>query len=267
MEIRRRLAKNVASLGTHSTDRDRSEKLENSNALHRRIEGWLTLQRLYAPKTSALRAECEDRDASALPPFQIPLFLPSTSTATLKCYDRRLLRYELQYRVADAEMALKSIRGLLLYKAHMLNSKREYASGTVMMTRSNKLIQEIAGKIDFEVKRYRDTYSALNRLWDVLKTGSMRQLAEVANWQQVLHPHSDVAGVTSLDGAFFGEGDKVLTWIWTVAGTAQDINEVANTGACAIILCYKNGMFTNHVALRIEFCRARARDGRRSVYL
>lgn len=254
----------MAGLGLHSTDRDRSTKVERGNGLHRRIEGWLTLQRLYAPKISLIRAESDDRDTSVLPPYQIPLLLPSSSVAARKCYDRRLLRFEFQFRVAEAETALKTIRGLLLYKAHMLNSKKEYAAGTVMMTRSNTLIQEIAAKIEVEVKHYRSSYSALQSLWEVLKTGSMRQLGDEAQWESVLHPllDSDVVPITSLDGVFLGEGDKMLTWIWTVAGTGQDLNEVAHTGTLAQFSLRYFGLIIDFPALRIEFCRARARAQR-----
>lgn len=229
---RRRLEKDVSGLGAHSTDRERSSKLEKGNSLHRRIDGFLALQRLYSPKASALRAESEERDSSALAPWAIPLLLPSDTKDTLKCYDLRLTRYEFQYRVAQAETSLRSIRNLLLYKAHMLNSKKMYSSGTVAMTRSNVLIQDIANSIAFEVARYRNVYERLGRLWERVQTGSMRKLKSEAQWHRVLHPllDCDLVPPTSLDGGGLGEGDKVLTWIWTVGGTGQDLNEVANDG-------------------------------------
>lgn len=191
------------------------------------------LQRLYAPLTSALRTQMEESDTTALPSWQIPLLLPSHSAATRKCYDRRLVRYEFQFRVAQAETALRTLRSLLLYKSHMLASRKTNVSGTVAITRSSALIQDIANRIGVEVKRYRKAREILHTLWPYIKTGSVRALGDAAGWEEVLHPllDSDIVSITSLDGVNLGEGDKSLSWIWTAAGTGQDMTEVAHNGA------------------------------------
>lgn len=230
--IRRRLAQDAAGLGTHSTDLEQSVTIEAGNSLHRRIKSWLVLQRLYAPLTSALRTQLEEADTSAVPPWQIPLLLPSHSAAARKCYDRRLVRYEFQFRVAQAEMALRALRALLLYKSHMLISRKGNVSGTVAITRSSALIQDIANRVGVEVKRYQKAREILQDLWPYLKTGSIRALGDSAEWEKVIHPlhDSDVVTITSLDGINLGEGDKALSWIWTAAGTGQDMSEVAHNG-------------------------------------
>lgn len=245
-ELQRRTAAEASGLGPHSTDFDRSTVLERGNALYRRIEAWITLQRLYAPKSALLRGASDDRDTSTLSPWSIPLYLPSDSLETMDCYDLRLARYEFQFRIAQAESALKSLRGLLLYQAHMLNSKKAYTSGTTANTRSNSLIQDISDRISIDVEKYKKIRIRLTRLWGKLKLGDLTELKDEANWEHVLLElkPEDVAGVTSMEQLGLGEGDKTLTWIWTVAGTGHDTSEVANT------------------ALRIEFCRARARAQR-----
>ncbi|KAF6764603.1 hypothetical protein DFP72DRAFT_986468 [Ephemerocybe angulata] len=220
--------------------------LERGNALFRRIEAWTTLQRLYAPKSALLRADADDRDSFTLSPWKIPLGLPSDNISTMACYDLRLIRYEFQFRIAQAESTLKSLRGLLLYQAHMLNSKKAYSSGTTANTRSNSVIQEVANRINIDVEKYRKIRIRLTLLWSSLKKGPLTGLEKEAGWEKVLLElkAEDVVGVTSMDQLGLGEGEKSLTWIWTVAGTGHDTSEVANT------------------ALRIEFCRARARAQR-----
>lgn len=222
----------MAGLGAYATDRDQSSALEEGNSLHRRIESWLSLQRLYAPRTSAIRAQSAESDTSTLPPWQIPLLLPSSSADARKCYDLRLIRYEFQFRIAQAETALGSIRSLLLYKSHMLASRKTHVSGTVAITRSSALIQDIANRVTIEVQRYRKVRGNIQDLWAQVKLGSMRALGSGAQWEKALHPllDSDVVSVTSLDGVNLGEGDKALTWIWTAAGTGQDMSDVANNG-------------------------------------
>ncbi|KAF6746229.1 hypothetical protein DFP72DRAFT_823348 [Ephemerocybe angulata] len=253
-EAQRRLQKDAASLTSGSTDLERSTVLERGNALYRRIEGWVALQRLYAPKGARLRDDSEDRDTSVLSPWSISLHLPSDSATTLKCYDRRLVRYEFHFRIAQAETTLKSLRGLLLYQSHMANSKAAYASGTEANTRSNTLLQEISDRIATDVSKYRKCRERLCRLWASLADGPMTDFEAEKNWERILLPleDADVASVTSLQFDGFGEGDRGLTWIWTVAGTGHDLTDIANTGKC----------IPPSGSLRIEFCRTRARAHR-----
>ncbi|KAF6759469.1 hypothetical protein DFP72DRAFT_1063837 [Ephemerocybe angulata] len=245
-ELQHRVEKEAGGLTSGSTDFDRSIVLERGNALYHWVEAWVTLQRLYAPKSALLRVESEDRDVSTLSPWTIPLYLPSDSNNMLACYDRRLIRYEFQFRIAQAESTLKTLRGLLLYQAHMVNSKKAYTSGTIANTRSNVLIQDVADRINIEVEKYKKVRIHLTQLWSSLKKGSLADLKSEADWESVLLElkPEDVAGVTSMEQIGLGEGDKTLTWIWTVAGTGHETSEVVNT------------------ALQIEFCRARARAQR-----
>lgn len=147
-----------------------------------------------------------------------PLFLPSGALARHVVCSRRLVRTEFQLRLAQAQATLNELRGVLLHRSRLLQSKAKYASGTEHMTRSNKLIQDVYARANNLSKKYNHIRGALVVLGSELKE---------TRWADVYLPltDADVKGPTSMDTEMWGEGHKTLTWIWKVQGVGSNMDD------------------------------------------
>ncbi|KAH6899328.1 hypothetical protein BKA70DRAFT_1526994 [Coprinopsis sp. MPI-PUGE-AT-0042] len=234
-ESQRALSDSRSELGPQSTSLQRSKVVERGATLQRKIDQWISLQGSFMPPTMALRQAADKVASSTEGPEQIPLFLPSSLCSNHSKFERRLFVCEQQYRVAQAETALHQLRGYLLLRTHMWKSKQKYGSGHRYMTRSNTLLNDLHIRITRTADRYRHSRVCLSALGQV--TGDM-------SWEKNLKPleRSDVQGLTEEDEG--GEGKKQLKWIWTTPGTTDDQQESTQS------------------ALRIEWCKARARAHR-----
>ncbi|KAF6745177.1 hypothetical protein DFP72DRAFT_769389, partial [Ephemerocybe angulata] len=202
-------------------------------------DAWVQLQNLYMPATAAYRRE--QNETSCLADTSgtlddIRLLLPSEVQGILQ-FDKKLSTYEFKFRVAQAYTTLSDLRGLILTRQHMVNSKKKYASGTAMMTRSNTLIQDLYARIHAQTRKYDDIYSKLQ----VLRAVVPPTVATLADPFTTLTTN-DIAGLKSFDEG--AEGHKRLTWIWNVRGVGETKDQAEDT------------------ALRVEFCRTRARAHR-----
>ncbi|KAF6747228.1 hypothetical protein DFP72DRAFT_992589 [Ephemerocybe angulata] len=235
----RRHSEDMARLAAGSTDLKRSKLLERGNALKRQFDAWVLLQNLYMPATTAHRLNTNElasvSDTSATMD-DVRFLLPSEVHGLLQ-FDKKLSTYEFKYRVAQAYATLSDLRGLILMRQHMLNSKKKYASGTAMMTRSNSLIQDLYARIHAQRRKYDEVYSKLQILAPAVST-------KVATLAEPFIPllDTDIQGLKSFEEG--AEGHKKLTWIWNVRGVGETADQAADT------------------ALRVEFCRARARAHR-----
>ncbi|KAJ3513191.1 hypothetical protein NLJ89_g3086 [Agrocybe chaxingu] len=126
----------------------------------------------------------------------------------------------------------------------MLNSKQRFSRGQRQNTRSQKLLSNVDEKVRASVVKYRHIRLALDSL-----SGPLLE----TRWREILRPleETDVSGLSSMDDSGLSsmddsgsEGWKRLSWIWKVHGTG------ANADECT------------QLALRIEWCKARARAHR-----
>ncbi|KAH9477994.1 hypothetical protein JR316_0010227 [Psilocybe cubensis] len=222
-ELQHRITHDSSKLGLHATSLQQSRILERSNSLRRRIDAWISIQHLYMPVVASIRSR---DDAGATEPVavqDIKLFLPSFNTVTLQC-SHLLLKCEWEYRNAQAEETLTSLRALLLLRSHMYKSKHQHSRGQRMQTRSQKLLSDVQDKINYLVKTYRRIHTALENLSPSLIETS---------WRTVYRPllDEDVAGLTSLDDSG-SEGRKQLSWIWKVQGTGADADACTQAEWC-----------------------------------
>ncbi|KAH6897836.1 hypothetical protein BKA70DRAFT_1375328 [Coprinopsis sp. MPI-PUGE-AT-0042] len=245
-EAQHRLTANRKELGPHSTSLDRSKVVERSASLQRKIDSWISLQNSFMPPTVALRQAADKEASRSDGPEDLPLFLPSSLCTEAAMFDKKLYSCEHEYRIAQAETALHQLRGLLLLRTHMLKSKARYGHGHRHMTRSNTLLADLNIRIMQTANNYRLARSCLLRLTPIVgKDSWMLNLKELND--------SDVRGLTDEDEG--GEGRKKLKWIWTTAGTTDDQEEYAQSDISDTSL-------TLATALRIEWCKARARAHR-----
>lgn len=186
--------------------------------------------------------------------YMIPLWLPS-QFARLKTnvhlIDRRLLELEWKLRTAQAYEALDQLRHHLQIRTHVFKFKDRFVRGQGANTRARDSLSTIQAKIDSDRDMYRAARSALVSLGDALGYSS---------WDHKLPALTDpdVRGISDgEDGQ--SEGKKQLPWIWKVMGVIGKDDGDLHLRDCASgskihVLC----SFSSP-ALRIEWCKSRAR--------
>ncbi|KAF8814361.1 hypothetical protein BYT27DRAFT_7219865 [Phlegmacium glaucopus] len=199
-ELQRRHALDVAKLGEHSTSLQQVKVVERSTSLKRKIDAWIEVQHLYMPAIALLRAHA-DCEGGGRPPAveNIELFLPSAIVGVCVC-EPHLLKYEWQFRYAQAEGSLDDLRGLLLMRSMI-----------------NTLLNRLEARIRRTSMKYRKIQEALVALSVPLLETSWTKVLQVLN-------DSDITGLTSMDDSG-SEGRKRLTWIWNVQGIGADADE------------------------------------------
>ncbi|KAM6490384.1 hypothetical protein JOM56_014148, partial [Amanita muscaria] len=237
-----RLCVDTNSLGQHATDKQRADILERGNRLRRKFDAWCDIQHLYMPGVASLRAK-EDHEGggNSFDTSALELYLPSEIIGKASC-EMNLFEYEWRLRFAQAHDALNTIRRLLILRSRLHRSKERFARGQFHNTRSVVVLNRLNSRIDYSVKQYRTTRIRLQRLAEkLLKVG----------WDQSLRvlQDEDIRPLDEDDGR--SEGRRVLSWIWRIQGTGN-----------ILYINYTSTYARQIVALRIEWCKARARSQR-----
>ncbi|KAH7919505.1 hypothetical protein BV22DRAFT_1108049 [Leucogyrophana mollusca] len=188
----RRLMDERKTLGMHATDHQKARVQQLSNSLQRKIDVWTSIQVLYMPAVSLLRAAAAAKVKEGDEPEkteEIRLWLPSAVGRAVPC-DRRLQDNEWQLRFAQAGDALNDVRryvrleSYLLTKvaARRLSAASKYNDALAAM----KALGTILGKVGWEAT------------FQTLAANDMRSIQDL------------LAGET--------EGTRTLSWIWKTAG-------------------------------------------------
>ncbi|OBZ68735.1 hypothetical protein A0H81_11116 [Grifola frondosa] len=247
-EQQRRLRSDVASLGQHATDLQRAKVQERRNMLQRQLDGWSEIQQLYMPGVIPLRGRVtSSQGAAPILAENYPLLLPSAAVSHITC-DPRLLEHEWQLRYGQAHENLDDLRRHLRLRTHMYKYKDRFIRGQRENTRARTTIAAVEAKVSADASRYRMAYAALEALAPpLLKTG----------WRVAIRPlcPEDVKGFE--EDANISRDRVKLSWIWktprmgcadTAMAGGEDINTDESEGT--------------QEALRIEWCKARARAAR-----
>ncbi|KAF9463104.1 hypothetical protein BDZ94DRAFT_1193298 [Collybia nuda] len=233
----RRLRIDAKALGSHSTDLQITKVIERANRLKRQIDAWSMVQLLYMPAISSLRVVDNDTDTLTAA-INGKLHLPSQILDKISV-PTDIMELEWRLRFAQAHDALHDIRRLLLVRSQMLAAKDRFSRGQGQVTRSRNLIIGVQARIDAHVLNYHDFRTALICLAQPLgKVGWDREL-------QVLHKE-DIQGLSARESGR-SEGRMNMSWIWRTAEGGEDFNVEGPR---------------MQEALRIEWCRARARAHR-----
>jgi len=204
------------------------------------------MQMRYIPGLAKLR----EYSADATEPHNIPLWLPSAIGDKLPC-DPRFYSFEWDLRYAQANEALQEIRRNLQLRSHLYKHKDRFITGQRANTRSNATISRVQTYINGSAARYRTARKALVRLAPQLKKDN----AWTASLLE-LHDEDIRAMTVGLDEE--SEGRRSLSWIWKQEGTALDGDKLHE---CKQPLKHLNT--ANLIAaLRVEWCKARARAQR-----
>ncbi|KAH7905933.1 hypothetical protein BJ138DRAFT_1017003 [Hygrophoropsis aurantiaca] len=230
-DLQRRLSTDLAALGPHSTDIQRTKVQQGLNSLQRKIDLWASVQLLYMPIVAVHRAKAASTSLAKVEPQKFKLWLPSELAPTDVC-DVRLRDYEWRLRYAQAHDALNQTRQFLRLRSHLYNFKDRNVRGQRPNTRANTVIDNVDAKVMVCAKRYQNARIALQTLSKVLgKVG----------WETVLKDltKDDLKAMRDLFDDET-EGRKKLSWIWRTPASA-------------------NRQVAVQRSVRMEWCRARAR--------
>ncbi|KAF4622330.1 hypothetical protein D9613_009070 [Agrocybe pediades] len=235
------LKKEAAGLSLHPTVTQLRKLQESVNRLQRRISNWMATQAMYMPYAVTLRQKLKDAVDSESEPAvikvqDIPLFLPSALVLSDPC-DLKLRYYEWKLRKGQAFGALHDIRRKLRLKSYHIKMKMRFSRGVAQNTRSNDTINQIEEQLKEATVKYRTAYKAIRVLDPHIP------LSQDRSWAKSIQELKD-EDLRGMSEGKPGEsaGKQSISWIWRIEGVAiGDHDEQLKE------------------ALRIEWCRARAR--------
>jgi hypothetical protein len=211
----------MADVSEHATDHAQEQLQRRINTLRSKINAWYSVQQLYMPAASTARARMEQRapEGAALPqPYAMPLLLPSALHVDAPC-DARLQEYEYQLRIAQANDALDEIRDCLRLRSHLFYFKDHFVRGIRYNTKSRDVINKLEARITATATRYTTARHALLEL-----TKRQRKSFAALNKFKVL-AKEDIRGMAA-KALGDSEGNRTLSWIWTVHGIAAKSGSV-----------------------------------------
>ncbi|KAG1762145.1 hypothetical protein EDD22DRAFT_979916 [Suillus occidentalis] len=237
----RRLRVDADALGLHATDTQKANVVTRRNALQRRVEAWTSVQILYMPIVANLRAttlphqhhpQNTGHDDSGLPSPKpdsgnaedFPLLFPSDICGLTVC-DPKLL----ETRVVTA------CRSHIRLRSQLLRFKAQNIRGQGANTRARKTVDTVEDRLAMSHAKYCRAHKALLAL---------STHVDHVGWQRSFQPlrKSDLRAMGDFGGQT--QGTAIMSWIWLTHGVS------ANDSA---------GL---QDALRVEWCKARARHNR-----
>ncbi|KZP17621.1 hypothetical protein FIBSPDRAFT_957070 [Athelia psychrophila] len=255
-----RLKADAKALDASATTLQLAKMQEHKNGLYRKLKTWTDIQQLYMPEVFVLRAREERAGAEStreVPSHDITLHLPSSLPLRTPA-SQKLVEYEFRLRMAQAFEALEEIRRHLRLRTHMYRYKDRHIVGQRANTRSRNLLSRVQTKVDASATKYTRARNALATLasrtgavgWDMqlqeLSDEDIRAFTDDSEKERECKGRKTAQGkrgnATQKKAQALGEGHKTLSWIWKVVGVRDDGND--------------EGV---QEALRIEWCRARAR--------
>ena len=254
---RRRLGEDDGNVGLHPTSKQLAELSERSNRLRRKIASWIEIQELHMPEARFRRKQLEKAAPDGIAPRKtqdIPLVLPS-SLGKVQLIGNELREYEWRLREGQAYDALHDMRQHLRLRAHCYKHKDRFSRGVRENLRSQTTIKKVQVKVDRAARKYRAARAALVSLSKEINSedwkARMKPLKELVP--------GDVRGLSDgLEGE--SEGKRTISWIWLVSygPMAGGDEEQTNEGMHPLLMLPRILLIQTQ-ALRIEWCRSRAR--------
>ncbi|KAG1778278.1 hypothetical protein EV702DRAFT_1026696 [Suillus placidus] len=238
-EEQHQLLRDLLALGDHATDLQHSKLQDRTNVLQHKIEQWCQVQVLYMPSVASIRTarSSSTNTSNEEKTYEIRLFLPSQlkEHAPDAICDKRLCQFEWKLRRAQAFDALNDLRRHLLLRTHLYKFKNINIWGQRANTRAAAVIGKVEHNVIEAGERYRHAWTGLNYLCGTLAEDG---------WQTIF-PILESAHVRGMSEGEAGqsEGNRTLSWIWKAQGVSATGEVLAD-------------------ALRIEWCKARARANR-----
>jgi hypothetical protein len=234
--LRFKLLNSAEGLSSERSDIHRSQLVDTSTALRRRVLPWYEAQDKHMPSVSKLRNEVPSRGLAVKHPpidaHNLSLWLPSDLGDGVECDDHlRLCEWEL--RKAQADEALSGMRDALSAEYAVKEAKLAYGQGVRAGTKSTNKIQDSRSLAEYHGRTYRRARKAMISLAAVLPSSITGDT--LTNFP-VLHPW-EVQPLPSAE-LELGDGRKEvkLSWIWKSYGGGADTAESANDSMCYLTL-------------------------------
>jgi hypothetical protein len=251
------LRTDTKKLDASATSLQLAKMQERGNALRRKINAWVAIQHLYMPEVATLRARDTQHASEDSPEVAVcdtPLYLPSALAASTPC-NPKLQQVEFKLREAQAYESLDDLRQRLRLQSHMWKYKDRHVAGQRASTRQYNLIQRVDKKVGVSAQQYRRARKALSKLADRVNLTMWRSRLLPLNDEDVRKMNEGQPGES--------EGKRKLSWIWLVQGLSEHSDDVAlQEGGLLITLPIEQKNYYYPIiilALRIEWCRTRAR--------
>lgn len=225
------------------------------------------------PEVSILRTRenrTQSQQAGIIEVYDFKLYLPSALPANITC-SSQLKEYEFKLREAQAFDALEDLRQALRLRTYMYKYKDRHLTGQSANTRCQNLLKRVHKRVDAVKAKYRMARKALVILGGKLgEVGWMARLLPLSD--EDVRPLRDMEPdaqkkkskkqkALEKERGKKGEGYIELSWIWKVVGVSSDEgDENLQEGKSAhIYITVFELILTVYLALRIEWCRVRAR--------
>jgi hypothetical protein len=217
--FRRRLRRDLSTLGKHSTQSQQANVQERKNYLQRKIDSWCEIQRLYVPSLVMLRRQSQSSVEDD--PQYTSLWLPSAICGKVPCHPR-LYDFEWDLRFAQANDALRDLRQSLQLRSHLYKHKDRFVTGQRANTRSNAIISRVQASVNASISRYRTARNALLSLGPFVKKDE--------TWRgTVMELHDEDVREMTVGERGESEGHRSISWIWKQGGvTSPDMHEGEN---------------------------------------
>ncbi|OCH90158.1 hypothetical protein OBBRIDRAFT_812834 [Obba rivulosa] len=233
-----RLRMDVQALGPYAPDLQRSKVLERRNNLQRRLDNWTNIQTSYIAGVDTIRSRLMSAVLSTIHAEAHSLLLPSKICAYVPCH-AVFLDYEWRLWEGQAHEALDNLRRHLRLQTYLHKFKKQFVVGQWPNTRARSSIESAQQKVNMDVATYRAAHVAMN---------SLALFLNKSNWQAILQRLEDDDVRAISDGQIFeSKGHQMMSWIWKIAGVSHSDDDSDPA---------------LHEALRIEWCRSRARADR-----
>jgi hypothetical protein len=228
---------------------DRQGKIQERRiALLAKLRTLRSLQALYSPAVvAAVERDEARRDPEAAPVLveKIRLYLPSDLTTHERTYgcQRGLPEMEARLREAQCHDALANIRTRLHAKRFLIAYRNSQVTGQGRATKSRTLIDQVSERVMASAEKYRDARKALHNLRG---TDSCPEFKELKPEHLALDgevEESDAQAWAKLRFIAAGKGKrtprhvkgtskKVMSWIWTSAGSFDSTEEELHDCKC-----------------------------------
>jgi hypothetical protein len=217
----------------------------------------MEIQELHMPEARVRRKQLEKAAPDGTDPrktHDIPLVLLS-SLGKSQLIGNKLREYEWRLREGQAYDALHEMRQHLRVRSHCYKHKDRFSRGVRENLRSQTTIKKVQAKVDRAARKYRVALAALVSLSKEIDSGDwkarMKPLKELVP--------GDVRGLSDgLEGE--SEGKRTISWIWLVSyGPVTGGDEEETSEGTYLLSTPPRILLIYTQALRIEWCRSRAR--------
>jgi hypothetical protein len=248
-----------------------------------KLQKFRKLQAVFMPGVARLIEEEEEaRDPDAPPPKaeKIKLWMPNElepADRVAGCV-RGLVENEAKLRVAQCQNTLVTLRSRLHSKRFFISFRYSNLAGQRQATKANTLQDLIGDRVDACAEKYRAGHAALLRLQGNSMDPRLRPLLQTDLQLDGDDGESDLAAKKKLAMIGSGRGaraprmapgssKKVMSWIWTAQGGANEGEEALHNceSACCkrtlILMFFIQPYVSSGVARARASCAGRRRFG------